>query len=90
MSMNREGPSAYQPESFRTCLGCKHHDHALIQSGLNPVYEDTCLHPIVDRPAPESWLASGLPAFRGRYIGRTQPPRTPDWCPFLTGQAEKG
>lgn len=77
---DREGPTTYRPGIVRTCLGCKWLDHSMLRSGRDPIYENRCVHPSHPGP-PATWVASGLPSYRGREIGRGVEPSTPDWCP---------
>lgn len=61
------GPDMLCCASHQRCGFCTYHDQRMIHSGLDPLYEHTCMHPEYQG---------------GRFIGRRYD-HTPTWCPVL-------
>jgi len=72
------------PETkVRTCCGCKYHDHAMIKSGMHPIYEDKCKHPDIYNIKTFTYAGQLSDIRVSGYI------ETPKWCPFLQTPKEE-
>jgi uncharacterized protein YodC (DUF2158 family) len=79
----REGPTLIE-SSYQSCCGCKWWDHYMVRSGLDPIYENQCLHPDVKPEFAANLQVLGMAGWsQGRFIGRSD--YTPDWCPVIPG-----
>ena len=66
-------------QRFYTCFGCKYYRHSMMQSGLNPLYETTCMkmNSQGDVLTDDKVLINIIPFKLGRDS------ETPPECPFL-------
>ncbi len=56
-------------QRYYSCLGCKYYNNRMMESGINPVYKESC-----------TLMASAITKMYTRIDGG----KTPDNCPFLT------
>lgn len=82
--MNNDGPTLVNvpAQQYKTCSGCKHLNHTMVHSGRDPKYANNCNHPQCPRPK-SPWDGNIPEHFTGRIV-------TPDWCPVLNNQKNKG
>lgn len=67
------GPSFWHGRESNTCTRCKYLQCSLVESGRDPIYEHTCMHPSI------------LAGEQGEVIERDEfTPETAAWCPVTT------
>jgi hypothetical protein len=72
-----EGPTIRRiPEQvYNTCTGCKWYKHQLVRSGRDPVYIDSCHHPV--------WTERRYNMFQEESMRLIEGSETPVWCPVV-------
>lgn len=73
---NNEGPTAgmIPVRMYKTCQGCKFHDHRMVKSGNNPIYRNDCKHETAPRYSQFS--------MHGNLESEDGIVSPGDWCPF--------
>lgn len=69
-----EGPTTWT-HSRQSCMGCKWHEQAMMKSGLHPIYNHYCEHPL------STGVSEKERGTKGKWIGQSD--ATPTWCPVL-------
>lgn len=74
---NQEGPiNGIRPvEFYKTCTGCKYHEHNLWRSGTDPIYTDKCTHESAPNHKKDFLSFNDLDNQNGY-------PEPGEWCPF--------
>jgi hypothetical protein len=69
----KEGPhlTVIPEKRYYSCWGCKYYQHQMIQSGMNPIYRESC---------------TLMPDASTQMYSTIDGGKTPDNCPFLTQQ----
>lgn len=74
---DQEGPiiGIRQATTYKSCSGCKYHEHRLWRSGRDPEYIDICIHETAPKNKYSHLLISNLETEDGNVIPG-------EWCPF--------